>query len=161
MPVARKESFEGSFSVTPIESQGLSLSLEKQESSSAAHSAGSSQGTKSNQSFILYLHLCHVRLTADLAARDAHPSRHNKLELKRNTLVFSLLTHHSVERLLENYPCLPSGIGRCSRNNHFVQSSQTWQPITQHFTKCYPSASRWGLWHKAAGAFAQATVTAQ
>ena len=76
--------------------------------------------------------------------------------------MYFLCSHnHSVERLLENYPCLPSGIGRCSRNNHFVQSSQTWQPIRQHFTKCYPSASRWGLWHKAAGAFAQGTVTAQ
>ncbi len=39
-----------------------------------AHSAGSSQGTETKQSFTLYLRQRPVRPTADLAARDAHHS---------------------------------------------------------------------------------------
>ena len=79
----------------------LSLSLEKQESTTVAHTAGSSQGTETKQSFTLYLRPCPVRPTADLAARDAHHSRRDKLQQKRNT--FPVLTQHWIKRLLQNY----------------------------------------------------------
>ena len=92
-----------------------------------AHTAGSSQGTKTNHSFTPYLCPCQVRPTADLAARDAHHSRLDKLQQKRNT--FPVFTQHWIESLLQNYSQLPTGGGRCSRNNHFVQSNQTGQPL--------------------------------
>ena len=92
-----------------------------------AHTAGSSQGTKTNHSFTPYLCPCQVRPTADLAARDAHHSRLDKLQQKRNT--FPVFTQHRIESLLQNYSQLPTGGGRCSRNNHFVQSIQTGQPL--------------------------------
>ena len=66
-----------------------------------AHTAGSSQGTKTNHSFTPYLCPCQVRPTADLAARDAHHSRLDKLQQKRNT--FPVLTQHWIESLLQNY----------------------------------------------------------
>ena len=66
-----------------------------------AHTAGSSQGTETKQSFTLYLRPCPVRPTADLAARDAHHSRRDKLQQKRNT--FPVLTQHWIKRLLQNY----------------------------------------------------------
>ena len=103
----------------------LSLYLEKQESTPVAHTAGSSQGTKTNHSFTPYLCPCQVRPTADLAARDAHHSRRDKLQQKRIT--FPVLTQHWIESLLQNNPRLPTGVGNCSRNNHFVQSIQTGQ----------------------------------
>ena len=77
------------------------LSLEKQESTPVAHSAGSRQGTETKQSFTLYLRQRPVRPTADLAARDAHHSRRDKLQQKRNT--FPVLTQHWIKRLLQNY----------------------------------------------------------
>ena len=92
-----------------------------------AHSAGSSQGTETKQSFTLYLHQCPVRPMADLAARNAHHSRRDKLQQKRNT--FAVFTQHWIESLLQNYSQLPTGGGRCSRNNHSVQSIQTGQPF--------------------------------
>ena len=113
--------------MTPREPEGCSLSLEKQESTPVAHTAGSSQGTKTNHSFTPYLCPCQVRPTADLAARDAHHSRRDKLQQKRNT--FPVLTQHWIESLLQNYSQLPTGGGSCSRNNHFVQSIQTGQPL--------------------------------
>ena len=66
-----------------------------------AQSAGSSQGTETKQSFALYLHQRPVRPTADLAARDAHHSRRDKLQQKRIT--FPVLTQHWIKRLLQNY----------------------------------------------------------
>ena len=81
-----------------------------------AHTAGSSQGTKTNHSFTPYLCPCQVRPTADLAARDAHHSRLDKLQQKRNT--FPVFTQHWIESLLQNYSQLPTGGGSCSRNNH-------------------------------------------
>ena len=92
-----------------------------------AHTAGSSQGTKTNHSFTLYLRPCQVRPTADLAARNAHHSRRDKLQQKRNT--FAVFTQHWIESLLQNYSQLPTGGGSCSRNNRFVQSIQTGQPL--------------------------------
>ena len=92
-----------------------------------AHSAGSRQGTETKQSFTLYLRQRPVRPTADLAARDAHHSRRDKLQQKRNT--FPVFTQHWIESLLQNYSQLPPGGGRCSRNNHSVQSIQTGQPF--------------------------------
>ena len=92
-----------------------------------AHTAGSSQGTKTNHSFTLYLRPCQVRPTADLAARNAHHSRRDKLQQKRNT--FAVFTQHWIESLLQNYSQLPTGGGRCSTNNHSVQSIQTGQPL--------------------------------
>ena len=92
-----------------------------------AHTAGSSQGTKTNHSFTLYLRPCQVRPTADLAARNAHHSRRDKLQQKRNT--FPVFTQHWIESLLQNYSQLPTGGGRCSRNNHSVQSIQMGQPF--------------------------------
>ncbi len=65
-----------------------------------AHSAGSSQGTETKQSFTLYLRQRPVRPTADLAARDAHHSRRDKLQQKRNT--FPVFTQHWIESLLQN-----------------------------------------------------------
>ena len=90
-----------------------------------AHTAGSSQGTKTNHSFTPYLCPCQVRPTADLAARNAHHSRRDKLQQKRNT--FAVFTQHWIESLLQNYSQLPTGGGRCSTNNHSVQSIQTGQ----------------------------------
>ena len=92
-----------------------------------AHSAGSRQGTETKQSFSLYLRQRPVRPTADLAARDAHHSRRDKLQQKRIT--FPVFTQHWIESLLQNYSQLPTGGGRCSRNNHSVQSIQTGQPL--------------------------------
>ena len=89
------------FSDTKRAGRMLSLSLEKQESTPVAHTAGSSQGTKTNHSFTPYLHPCQVRPTADLAARDAHHSRRDKLQQKRIT--FPVFTQHWTERLLQNY----------------------------------------------------------
>ena len=66
-----------------------------------AHSAGSSQGTETKQSFALYLRQRPVRPTADLAARNAHHSRRDKLQQKRIT--FPVLTQHWIKRLLQNY----------------------------------------------------------
>ena len=92
-----------------------------------AHTAGSSQGTETKQSFTLYLRQRPVRPTADLAARNAHHSRRDKLQQKRIT--FPVFTQHWIESLLQNYSQLPTGGGRCSRNNHSVQSTQTGQPL--------------------------------
>jgi len=125
--------------VTPIEPEGCSLSLylEKQESTPVAHTAGSSQGTKTNHSFTPYLCPCQVRPTADLAARDAHHSRLDKLQQKRNT--FPVFTQHWIESLLQNYSQLPTGGGRCSTNNHSVQSIQTGQPCPRISSACMPA----------------------
>ena len=92
-----------------------------------AHSAGSRQGTETKQSFTLYLRQRPVRPTADLAARDAHHSRRDKLQQKRNT--FAVFTQHWIESLLQIYSQLPTGGGSCSRNNNCVQSIQTGQPL--------------------------------
>ena len=92
-----------------------------------AHTAGSRQGTETKQSFTLYLRQRPVRPTADLAARDAHHSRRDKLQQKRIT--FPVFTQHWIESLLQNYSQLPTGGGSCSRNNHSVQSNQTGQPL--------------------------------
>ena len=125
-----------------------------------AHTAGSSQGTKTNHSFTPYLCPCQVRPTADLAARDAHHSRLDKLQQKRNT--FPVFTQHWIESLLQNYSQLPTGGGRCSRNNHCaVYSNGTAVAIRSIGPSRCPSASRWGLWHKAADAFARSTLRAQ
>ena len=148
--------------MTPREPEGCSLSLylEKQESTPVAHTAGSSQGTKTNHSFTPYLCPCQVRPTADLAARDAHHSRLDKLQQKRNT--FPVFTQHWIESLLQNYSQLPTGGGRCSRNNHCaVYSNGTAVAIRSIGPSRCPSASRWGLWHKAADAFARSTLRAQ
>ena len=148
--------------MTPREPEGCSLSLylEKQESTPVAHTAGSSQGTKTNHSFTPYLCPCQVRPTADLAARDAHHSRLDKLQQKRNT--FPVFTQHWIESLLQNYSQLPTGGGSCSRNNHCaVYSNGTAVAIRSTGPSRCPSASRWGLWHKAADAFARSTLRAQ
>ena len=114
-----------------------------------AHSAGSRQGTETKQSFTLYLRQRPVRPTADLAARDAHHSRRDKLQQKRIT--FPVLTQHWIESLLQNYSQLPTGGGSCSRNNHCaVYSNGTAVAIRSIGPSRCPSASRWGLWHKAA-----------
>ena len=102
-----------------------------------AHSAGSRQGTETKQSFTLYLRQRPVRPTADLAARDAHHSRRDKLQQKRNT--FPVLTQHWIESLLQNYSQLPTGGGRCSTNNHSVQSIQTGQPCPRISSACMPA----------------------
>ena len=125
-----------------------------------AHSAGSRQGTETKQSFTLYLRQRPVRPTADLAARDAHHSRRDKLQQKRNT--FPVFTQHWIESLLQNYSQLPTGGGSCSRNNHCaVYSNGTAVAIRSIGPSRCPSASRWGLWHKAADAFARSTLRAQ
>ena len=56
----------------------------------------------------------------------------------------------------------PLAGGSCSRNNHCaVYSNGTAVAIRSIGPSRCPSASRWGLWHKAADAFARSTLRAQ